>query len=146
MSATALMDRSKTSLAGLVNTLQGSRAREKRTTEVMGEKLMATTGALTAFATAAAIGLAEGRVRDASGRRLSLGPVPLSLAGATGLTVLGWFWNPGQQVTYAAAGAAGSYGHELGKAWGASWLAKAAVGGVGYEGGLTAEEKSLLAE
>lgn len=140
---TALMERPKPVLAKMVGNLEAARGRERRAAEKMGEKLMDTLGTGTAFATAALVGLAEGRISNKDGSPLSLGPVPLTLAVATGLTGLSWFWNPNQQVSYASAGCAGAYGVTLARVWGRTWKAKAGgVSGVGYAG-LTPEEQAL---
>jgi len=139
---TALMDRSKTALAGMVSRLEAGKVRERRSAEVLGSKLMDTIGGGTALATAAAIGLAEGRISNKDGSPLSLGPVPLTLAAAAGLTGLSWFWNPNGQTAFAAAGAAGGYGVTLGRVWGRTWKAKSGVAGVGYAE-LSPEEQAL---
>lgn len=140
------MDRSKSFLAGALERSDAAKIRDKRKAEVLGEKLMDTVGGGTALATAAMIGLAEGRISNKDGSALSLGPVPLTLAAAGGLTGLSWFWNPNGQVAYAAAGAYGGYGVTLGRVWGRTWKAKAGVSGVGDDSGLTQEEHALLSE
>lgn len=141
------MDRSKTFLAGAVERGELAKVRDKKKAELLGQKLMDTVGGGTALATAAMIGLAEGRISNKDGSALSLGPVPLTLAVAGGLTGLSWFWNPNGQTAYAAAGAFGGYGVTLGRVWGRTWKGKAGVSGVGDDDtGLTAEEHALLGE
>lgn len=146
MTTTSLMDRSKTALAGMVERSDAAKVRAGKAAEVLGEKLMDTVGGGTALATAAMIGLAEGRISNKDGSALSLGPVPLTLAAAGGLTTLSWFWNPNGQVAYAAAGAFGGYGVTLGRVWGRTWKGKARVSGVGDDDdiGITAAEHALI--
>lgn len=104
----------------LLQKLSGQIAANKRArgaAEAIGEKVQEVIGSATAAATGAAIGFAEVNWADEKGP-LSLGPVELPLAVAAAATALNFFgFNPGGQMTFVAAGAAGAYGAGRGRAF-----------------------------
>lgn len=140
-----LMTKSKTALARQVDRLKSAARRDGASMEAFGTKVADTLGNGTAWATAALVGVVEGRFRNKDGSPLSLGPVPLPLLGVAGLTGLAWFWNPAGQVSYASAGLAGYHGGTMGRGWGTAWRAKRGVEGVGEaDDDLTPEEAALV--
>ncbi len=131
--ATELSGQSKTALAKAVTRLQASKDRQKREAQSMGTKLSHAIGGITAGATAAAVGIAEGRFRNRDGTPLSVGPIPLPLAAGAAALGLSWWWNPGNQVSAAYAGCMGAYAVSIGRGWGKTWRAKAGVQGIGHD-------------
>lgn len=152
---TALQTLSRSALVKKVESAERARARDTRNAEELGNRVLDFAGSLTAGATAAAIGIAEERFKDGA-TPLSVGPVPLTLAVGGilgGVTLMGW--NPGRQVSYAAAGCAGAYSVTRGRAWGAAWRAMAGkkkrrvsghdVDGSPFDDSLSDHEAAILA-
>ena len=125
---------SRSALARKVTTLDSQKKRAANAAEALGDKMFAALGSGTAFATAAGLGWAEVKFAK-NGKPLTLGPVKLSLAASAALNALSLFYNPQNQVSYAAAGAAAAYGATWGRGVAVAATAKRArkKSGVGYE-------------
>lgn len=162
---TALKTLSRAALEKKVESADRTKVRDARISEELGNRVLDIAGSLTAGATAAAIGVAEERFKNGP-LPLSLGPVPLTMAAGALLGGVSLFWNPGRQVSYAAAGATGAWAVTRGRAWGTAWRAmssrksapkgrgrKKKVGGFGdelegnpFDEALSEQEAALLAE
>lgn len=117
MAEQSLAELPKSSLLSKLHGQIAANKRARNAAEHIGEKVQDAIGTATAAATGAAIGFAEINWADDKGP-LSLGPVELPLAVAAAATALSFFgFNPGGQLTYVAAGAAGAYGAGRGRAF-----------------------------
>jgi hypothetical protein len=153
---TAIAKMPRVALEKYATSQSNKAAKEAKAAEKIGEKVLDVLGGLTAGATAMVTGIAEERFKDPkTGIPLSAGPVPLTLALNMGLSGLSLAWNPGKQVSYAAAGMAGAFGVTRGRMWGKAWRAmskgapkKRKVSGYGYgdEDALSEVEEALIAE
>ena len=134
MATQAIAEMSKTSLVKKVQGMAATKVRQTNAAERFGDKIFNALGSGTAFATGAALGFAEVRWQNPDGSPLSLGPVRASLAASFALTGVAFFFDPGRQVSYAAAGAAGAYGLGWGQRMAVAAKAKKKkIGGVGYD-------------
>ena len=143
--STDLAQASKGALVRQVERLHKSRAREKAKALETGERVTDLLGVSLAGITGAVVGAAEGRFRNRDKSPLSVGPVPLPLATAAVASV-GALFTGNRSFAYAAAGALGAMGYNLGKGWGASTLAKSGVSGVGEERLSDVEHELLFGE
>ena len=141
---TDLASRPKSALVKQVESMYRSRAREKSRAMEVGTRVSDLLGTGLAMATGAAVGAAEGRFRNKDRTPLSLGPVPLPLAVAAVSSAAGLFTGR-RAFNYAAAGAVGAFGYNIGKGWGAKALSKAGrVSGVGEDWELNDAERAVV--
>lgn len=79
----------------------------------------------TAATAAGLIGYIQGRVRNKKDNtELSLGPIPATVAASALLTGVSFFYNPGGQFTYAAAGCMAAFTNDYAKRLGTKAYAK----------------------
>jgi hypothetical protein len=154
---TAIAKMSRAALERKAEGAERKAVRQAKAAEKVGEKVLDVVGGLTATATAMTTGILEERFKDPkTGIPLSVGPVPLTLAMNLGLGGLSLIWNPGRQVSYAAAGMAGAFGVTRGRMWGKAWRAmskapptRKRTKGIGYDdddSALDEVEEALIAE
>lgn len=137
MAETSLAELPKSTLLSKLQGQIAANKRAKNVAEALGDKVLDAVGTVTAAATGAIIGYAELKWADEKGP-LSVGPVELPLAVSVAATALSFFgFNPGGQLTFVAAGAAGAYGAGRGRAFAVEQAAKEKKekkpAGVGYD-------------
>jgi hypothetical protein len=123
--STQLATMSKSALVKRVTGLTSASQRKKAENVKAGDKMLQVLGIGTAATAAGIIGYVQGRVRDKKDNtELSLGPVPVTVAAATLFTGVSFFYNPGGQLTYAAAGCMAAFTSSYAKALGTKQFAK----------------------
>ena len=133
--STQLATMSKSALVKKTQGLLSSSERSKTKNAKAGDKMLQVLGIGTAATAAGLIGYIQGRVRNKKDNtELSLGPVPATVAASALLTGISFFYNPGGQTTYAAAGCMAAFTNDYAKKLGTKAYAK--KNGVEVSGGI----------